>query len=770
MTTTMKFGIGQAITRREDDRLLTGQGRFVDDLGEPGDLHLAFVRSPYAHARLVAIEAKEALAVAGVVAVLTGESLRADQVGSFAPNPALKNALGQPMSTPPYFPLATDVARFVGQPVAAVVAESRAAADAAAGLVFVDYEVLPAVASLDAALADGAPQLWPDAPGNVAAVSKFGDAAACDAAFARASHVTRLSLMNQRLAPVTIEPRGGRAHFDAAGGRLTVQASSQNPSGMQQSLAKLLGMPAEQVRVTVGDVGGGFGMKTLLHPEDVVCAHAARRLGRPVRWRATRIEEFQAASHGRDQASEAELALDADGRILGLRVRITGNIGAYGHGPAAIINTAVGPKVITGVYHVPALDLSARAVITNTNLVGAYRGAGRPESIFIIERLMDRAAAELKLDPAELRRRNLIAPSAMPYRTPMGETFDSGNFPHILERTLAAADWAGYATRRRESAARGRLRGRAVSTFLEWTGVVHEETVRLQVEADGRVRAFTAMQAMGQGIETSYLQILADTLQIDADRIEIVQGDSDVAAGLGSMGSRSLYIGGSAMLTASNQAIDEGRKLAGDALEAPPADITYASGRFTVAGTDLGIDLAQLAARQPERRIAVSTLQKVGGPSWPNGCHVCEAEIDPETGAVEIVRYTTVDDVGRVINPLIVAGQVHGGIAQAVGQALMEQIVYDDDGQLLTGSFMDYALPRADDLPEIATHTDESSPCRINPLGAKGVGELGTVGATPTVVNAVLDALRPLGVTDIAMPATPERVWRAIREARAARG
>ena len=768
MTTTLKFGIGQAITRREDDRLLTGQGRFVDDLGEPGDLHLVFVRSPHAHASVLGVDATEAKASPGVVSVFTGADLLADRVGSFPLNPALKNAAGGRMSTPALHPLAADVVRFVGQPVAAVAAGSRAAAEAAAALVTVDYEPLPAVASIEAALADGAPQPWPDAPGNVAAVSSFGDAAACDAAFARAHHVTTLTVTNQRLAPVTIEPRGARA--SVAGGRLTLQASSQNPSGMQQSLAKILGLPPEQVRVTVGDVGGGFGMKTLLHAEDAVCAHAAHKLGRPVRWRASRIEEFQAASHGRDQQAEAELALDAQGLILGLRVRFTGNIGAYGHGPAAIINLMVGPKVVTGVYHVPALDLRSRAVITHTNVVGAYRGAGRPEAIFLIERLMDRAAAEMKVDPAELRRRNLVRPEAMPYRTPMGETFDSGNFPHILERALAAADWAGFEARREESAARGRLRGHAVSTFLEWTGVVHEETVRLQVEADGRVRAFTAMQAMGQGIETSYLQILADTLQIDASRIEIVQGDSDVATGIGSMGSRSLYIGGSAMLTASNQAIDEGRKFAGEALEAPPQDITYAAGRFTVAGTDLGIELAALAARQPERRIAISTLQKVGGPSWPNGCHVCEVEIDPETGAVEIVRYTTVDDVGRVINPLIVAGQVHGGIAQAVGQALMEQVVYDDEGQLLTGSFMDYALPRADDLPEIETHTDESSPCRINPLGAKGVGELGTVGATPTVINAVIDALRPLGVTDIAMPAKPERVWRAIHEARASRG
>ena len=764
----MKFGIGQAITRREDDRLLTGQGRFVDDLGEPGDLHVVFLRSPYAHARVNSMDASEARAQTGVVAVLTGADLRADGVNSFPPNPALKNARGQPMSTPPYFPLATDTVRFVGQTVAAVVAESRAAAERAAGMLIVDYAPLDAVISLDAALAENAPQLWPDAPNNVAVVGQFGDAAACDAAFARAKHVTKLTLHNQRLAPVTLEPRAGRASL-AADGRLVYQASSQNPAGLRNAMATVLGIDAKDLRITVGDVGGGFGMKTQPHAEDIVCAWVARKLGRPVRWCATRIEEFQAASHGRDQTSEAELALDEDGRILGLRVRITGNLGAYGHGPAAIINVAIGPKVITGVYHVPALDLRARAVLTHTNLVGAYRGAGRPEAIYLIERLMDRAAAELKIDPAELRRRNLAQPSAMPYRTPMGETLDSGNFPHILEQTLAAADWAGYAARQKESAARGRLRGRAVSTFLEWTGAVLEENVRLHVEADGRVRVFTAMQAMGQGIETSYLQILAETLQIDAARIDIVQGDSDVAQGMGSMASRSLYIGGSAMLTASNQTIDEGRKLAADALEAPAADITYSAGRFTVAGTDLGIDLAALAAKQPERRIAVSTLQKVGGPSWPNGCHVCEVEIDPDTGAVEIVRYTTVDDVGRVINPLIVAGQVQGGIAQAIGQALYEQVVYDETGQLLTGSFMDYAVPRAEDLPNFDTRTDETSPCKINPLGAKGVGELGTVGATPTVINAVLDALRSMGIEDITMPATAEKVWQLIQQTRGRR-
>ncbi len=418
--------------------------------------------------------------------------------------------------------------------------------------------------------------MWPDAPGNVAGSASYGDRDACDSAFAAAAHVTRLRVDNQRLAPVTLEPRGCLAEFDAASGRLTFHASSQNPAGYQGTLAKLLNLAPENVRVVVGDVGGGFGMKALVHPEDVVCAHAARKLGRPVKWRSTRLEEFQASSHGRDQRAEAELAFDRDARIVGLRIRITGSIGAYGHGAGSIIHLAIGPKISPGVYHVPAIDLQSQAVLTNTNVIGAYRGAGRPEAIYLIERLMDRAAAELKLDPAELRRRNLVRPEQMPYRNAMGETFDSGDFPGLLEKALKAADWAGYAARRNASEAKGRLRGRAVSTFLEWTGVVHEETVRLHVEGDGRVRVFTAMQAMGQGIETSYVQILAETLQLDPDRIEIVQGDSDVAQGIGSMGSRSLYIGGSAMQTASNDAIDKGRELASKALEAPAADLVYA--------------------------------------------------------------------------------------------------------------------------------------------------------------------------------------------------
>jgi carbon-monoxide dehydrogenase large subunit len=766
----VKFGIGQAITRREDQRLLTGQGQYVDDVVVPGEVFIAFVRSPHARARIVAVDTAAAAAAPGVVGVMTGADLLADGIGPFPINAALKNAAGKPMSAPPYYPLATDEARYVGQAVAAVCAETRQQAEDAAELVAVEYEELPAVTTMAAAQAEGAEVLWAEAPGNVAAQMRFGKKDACDAAFAAAAHVTRIAFTNQRLVPVAMEPRGTITQFDEDSGRYTVRTSCQNPAGLQKTLAEnILRVPADKVRVLVGDVGGGFGMKTQLYPEDGVCAWAARKLGRPVHWRASRSDEFLAGNHGRDQTNEAELALDAGGRILGLRVDIVGNVGAYAIGPGAIIVVAVGPKVITGVYHVPALDLRGTAMLTNTNVVGAYRGAGRPEAIYLIERLMDQAAAELKMDPAELRRRNLIAPDAMPYTTPMGEKFDSGNFPHMLDRIVGLADWAGYPARKAASEARGRLRGRAISTFLEWTGVVHEEAVRMEVLADGKVAVYTAMQAMGQGIETSYVQIIAETLDIDPDRIVIVQGDSDVAQGIGSMGSRSLYIGGSAMMTASKEAIQKGRELAGDALEAAASDIEYMDGRFTVAGTDVGIDLFELAGRQPEGRIAIATLQKVDGPSWPNSCHVCEVEVDPDTGVVDIVKYTTVDDVGRVINPLIVAGQVHGGIAQAAGQALMEDTRYDpDSGQLLTGSLLDYCIPRADDLPDFVQVCDESTPCRINPLGAKGVGELGTVGGTPTIVNAVVDALRPFGVTNLEMPVTSERVWRALQQGKAA--
>jgi carbon-monoxide dehydrogenase large subunit len=765
-----KYGIGQAITRREDQRLLLGTGQYVDDMALPGETFVFFVRSPHAHARIVSIDASSAKAMPGVLAVFTGADLQADGVNPLPIGPGLKRADSKDMDAPPNNPIAVDAARHVGEAVAAIVAETRAQAEDASEHVAVEYEELPAVITIDQASAKDAPLVWAGAPGNIAAQMEFGKKDETDAGFAKAKHVTKLSLYNQRLVPVSLEPRGSIGEFDEKTGRITLYTSCQNPAGYQGTLADaVLKIPKEEVRVRVGDVGGGFGMKTQLYPEDCVCAYAARKLKRPVHWRATRSEEFLAGNHGRDQVNSAELAFDGDGKILGMRVEIVGNIGAHANGPGAVIVVAVGPKVVTGVYHIPALHLRSTALLTNTNVVGAYRGAGRPEMIFLTERLMNQAAAEMKIDPVELRRRNMLQPGQMPYKSPMGEKFDSGNFPHMLDRILDQADWKGFEKRKQESEAHGKLRGRAISTFLEWTGAVFEETLDLHVEADGRVVVYTAMQAMGQGIETSYLQILSETLDIDPDCIVIVQGDSDVAQGLGSMGSRSLYIGGSALLTASKEAIEKGKELAAESLEAAATDIDYKDGRFSVSGTDLGIDLFELAGKQPEKRIAIKTTQKVGGPSWPNSCHVCEVEIDPETGVTRIVRYTTMDDVGRVINPLIVAGQVHGGIAQAVGQALFEQVPYDPDtGQLLAGSLLDYCVPRADDLPDFDTNTDETTPCKINPLGAKGVGELGTVGGTPTVLNAVLDALRPLGVKTIEMPATPEKVWRAIRSVRKA--
>ena len=766
----MKFGIGQAMTRVEDQRLLMGTGQFVDDVLQPGTVVVAFVRSPYPRAKVGTIDATDAKQAPGVLAVITGADLLADGVLAFPIVPGLVNGEGKPWSAPPYYPLATDEVRFVGQVVVAVVAETREQAEAAAELVQVDFQALPSVTSIDSARANDAPVLWADAPGNVLAQTRFGNQGNCDAAFAKAAHIAKVSFMNQRLVPVSLETRGTTAQYDAATGRFTVRTSCQNPATLRGALADtVLKVPAEQIRVVVGDVGGGFGMKTVLYPEDAVVAWAARKIGRPVHWRASRTEDFLSANHGRDQHNEGELALDADGKILGMRVRIVGNVGAYGSGPGTIIVVAIGPKVITGVYHIPALDLHSIAVTTNTNLVGAYRGAGRPEAIYLMERLMDQAAAQLKLDPAELRRRNFIQPSQMPYTTLMGETFDSGNFPHMLTRILELADWTGFAARQTQSKARGKLRGRALSTFLEWTGVVHEEQVHMHVQADGRVLVFVATQAMGQGIESSFVQIVSQALDIDAERIVIVQGDSDVAQGVGSLGSRSLYIGGSAMMSVSQDTINKGRELAAGALEVAAVDLEYRDARFSVAGTDVGISLAELAAKQPEQRIVTSTLQKVGGPSWPNSCHVCEVEIDPQTGEIEIVKYTTLDDVGRVVNPLIVAGQVHGGIAQAVGQALLEAAHYDENsGQFFTGSMMDYSMPRADNLPSIDQYCDESTPCKINPLGAKGVGELGTVGGTPSVVNAVLDALRPLGIDNLEMPITPERVWLALQKTGAA--
>jgi len=650
----------------------------------------------------------------------------------------------------------------------AVVADTRDNARAAAEAVVIDYEELPAVTDPLLAMKPGAPVLCAAAPDNISAFMGHGDAKATQEAFARAAHVVSLDIHNQRVAANPMEPRSTVAYIDTDG-RLTMRLSSQMPTGVRTGLSTTLGIAPEQLRVLVGDVGGGFGMKTGIYPEDIAVGYAARALKRAVRWQSERTEEFLSTVHGRDVVSHAELALDADGKVLALRVRSVANIGAYATGAGIAIQVMIGPWVSTSIYDITTVDLQFTAVLTNRAPTGPYRGAGRPEAIYLIERLMDAAAREMKMDPAELRRRNMIQPAQMPYRNPLGQVYDSGHFEKIMDQALVLADWKGYEARRAETAKRGKLRGRGIATFLEWTsGNAFDERVVVDVTADGFIEIASATQAMGQGIQTSYAQLAVDVFGVPIDRIRILQGDTDRANGFGSAGSRSLFTGGTAVHAASEKTIDQAKALAAENLEAAARDIEYRAGRFVVAGTDLGIGLFELAAAQPEKRIRAEAKTTVSGPSWPNACHVCEVEIDKDTGEVEIVAYASVSDIGRIVSPTIVRGQVDGGAVQGIGQALCEQVVYDrESGQLVTASFLDYAMPHADGFRAFKTQFDTSIPCKTNPLGSKGVGELGTIGATPTVINAVVDAIASSGVgraaEKIQMPATSERVWRALK-------
>ncbi|RPH67675.1 MAG: xanthine dehydrogenase family protein molybdopterin-binding subunit [Burkholderiales bacterium] len=764
-----RFGSGHAVRRIEDPALVTGRGAFVDDFDLEGQAHLCFLRSPHAHARIVSIDTSAAAAMPGVLAVLTGEQLVDAGVGVL-PGPAgFRRPDGSPGTAPPRRPLAHEQVRFVGEAVAAVVAESREAAREARDAIFVDYEDLPAVVTIEDAIAPGAPLVFDQAPGNLAAAMSHGDAAAAEAVFRAAAHVVSLDLVNQRLAPSPMEPRAVLAAWDAASGRLTLRMSTQMPSGARDTLAQeVLKIPKEQVRVVVGDVGGGFGMKTGLYPEDAAVAFAARHLKRPVKWCAARSDEILGAVHGRDVRSRAELALDANGRILAMRIRSLANVGAYATPTGVAIQLLIGPWVQTSIYDIPVIDFEFRAVLTHTTTTGAYRGAGRPEAIYITERLMDAAARRLGIEQTELRRRNMIRPAQMPYRNAMGQTYDSGHFESIMDQALALADWGGFDARQAESKARGRLRGRGIATFLEWTGGnAFEERVTVSVAADGFIEIFSATQAMGQGIATTYAQLAVDVFQVPIERIRIVQGDTDRGSGFGSAGSRSLFTGGSAVRVASERTVRKAQDLAAEALEAPRDDVEYADGAFRIVGTDRAIGLFELAARQPQRQIWMDSTSSVEGPSWPNGCHVCEVEVDPDTGEIEVLGYASVNDVGRVVNPAIVRGQLDGGAVQGLGQALCEQVVYErDSGQLQSASFLDYAMPRAGLVRRFRTEMDTSIPCLTNPLGVKGVGELGTIGATPCVVNAVVDALWRAGAREQAltlqMPLTPERVWQAL--------
>ncbi|MCY4548286.1 MAG: xanthine dehydrogenase family protein molybdopterin-binding subunit [Defluviicoccus sp.] len=768
----MRYGIGEPVPRSEDRRFLTGRGRYVDDLAQGRMAHGAVVRSPHAHARIAGIDASAALAAPGVLAVLTGADYRADGLGAMpclSIDDAIVTEPARRAATPA---LAPDAARHVGAPVAFVVAETRERALDAAELVSVAYEALPAVAdSRDAARGAA---MRPEAPANFCFAVEMGNRAATEAAFAAAHLVVALDLYNNRIAAVPMEPRGAIGEYDAADGRYRLHLSCQNPHRVRQVLAQsVFRIPESRLSVVARDVGGGFGMKGGVFPEDALVLWAAHRLDRPVKWIAERGESMVSDAHARDQRATAEMALDGHGRILGLRVEADYNLGAHlaaGAGVSPVHSTTL----YSGVYAIPAIWARTRAVYTNTAWTAPYRGAGRPEASYLLERLVERAARETGIDGVALRRRNFIAPEAMPYRTALALEYDSGAFEAVMDAALPLADWDGFAARRAGSGKRGLLRGRGVACYLE-SAALSNERMEIRFDASGSVTVVAGTFSHGQGHETVYAQMVADWLGVDFDAIRLVQGDTDaVSIGRGTFGSRSMTVGGSALRIAADRVIDRGKRIAAHLLEAPPEDIAFAKGRFSVAGTDRSVSIVEAAKASyaaygfpAELGLGLDGIADyAAGPgNFPNGCQIAEVEVDPETGAVALARLSVVDDVGRVINPLLLAGQIHGGVAQGVGQALMEDIVYHrETGQLLTGSLMDYALPRADDLPCFALDT-RAAPTSANPLGVKGAGESGTIGATPAVVHAVLDALAPLGIADIAIPATPERVWRAIRDA-----
>jgi len=768
----MRFGIGQPVTRKEDARFLTGRGRYVADIDLVRQAHAVLVFSPHAHARIRAVDKAAAEQMPGVYAVLTGEDWATDGLGTLDPEVMAEDMGGPTGYRTKHPPLAQGKVHYVGERVAVVVAANEAQARDAAELVSVDYEVLPASVQAEDAARSGAALVHDGAANNISFTMGLGNEGAVSAAFARAHHVTRLSLRNNRLTAVTMEPRGCIGEYDPGTRRWTLYSSTQNVHGVRQILAhQILHVPERRIRVVARDVGGGFGMKGNVYPEEPVVLWAARRIGRPVKWIPTRSEALLGDYEGRDQNVTAELALDADGKFLGLRWTGSHNAGAYIEG-AGIVMIVFSLKLASTVYDIPAVAVASSLVFTNTAPTVPYRGAGRPEAVYIMERLVDRAAREMRIDAAELRKKNLIRPDAYPYETRTGWVYDTGNYAAAMAKCQALADWDGYARRRAQSEAAGRYRGRSIIYYVDNTGVFNER-MELRFDPSGEVTIVAGTLSHGQGHETSYAQMVADWLGVPEDKIHLLQADTDeVAIGRGTYASRSMMIGGSALRAAADEVIERGKRFAAHFMEADTADITFADGAFTIVGTDRSMPIAQVAQMSfipvgLPSELGVG-LQGVGGfssdmPSFPNGCHICELEIDPETGAAELKRYTVVDDCGTVINPLLAKGQIIGGIAQGAGQALYEDVVYDrDSGQLLTGSLMDYGIPRADTMPAI-TVDFSPVPSTTNPLGAKGVGEGGTVASTPTVMNAILDALAPLAVTDVPMPATAERIWRALR-------
>lgn len=770
----LKFGIGQPVRRQEDPILVQGQGRYTDDVNLAGQAHAVMVRSRHAHGIIRGIDPSVAAGMPGVLGIYTAADL-----GDYGPLRCVMvfpNRDGSPMRMPPRFALAHDRVRFVGDPVAVVVAETAIQAKEAAEAVLVDIDPLPAVTDARAAAAPDAPKLF-EGFDNVVLDFHYGETEKVSAAFAAAAHVTRLSIVNNRVMVAPMEPRSAIGEYDAATGKWTLNSCSQGVFGLRGQLAAdILKVPAEKVRVLTGNVGGSFGMKASVYPEHVAILHAAKMLGRPVKWTDERSESFLSDQHGRDHEVVAELALDEDGRFLATRFTGYGNMGAYLATVAPLMPTMNIVKNSPGVYRTPLLQVDTRCVFTNTTPVSAYRGAGRPEGNYYMERLVDQAAAEMGIDRVELRRRNHIPPSAMPYKTPGTTTYDSGEFGAILDEALAAADWAGFETRAAESKARGRLRGRGIGQYLEVTAPPMKEMGGLRFEDDGSVTIITGTLDYGQGHWSSFAQVLHQTLGVPFEAIRLLQGDSDeLIAGGGTGGSKSMMASGAAIVEAAEKVVEKGKVIAGQVLEASAADIEFSRGRFSIAGTDRGIGIMELAAKVrgglklPDglpATLDVKHIHEQAPSAYPNGCHIAEVEVDPDTGIVQVVKYTMVNDFGVVVNPLLVEGQAHGGIAQGIGQALLERVVYDDAGQLLTGSFVDYALPRAFDTPPGFKTQFHPVPATTNILGAKGCGEAGCAGSLPAVMNALVDALRPLGIGHIDMPATPERVWAAIQAAR----
>ncbi len=767
-----RFAIGQPVPRAEDPVLVRGEGHYADDFSRPGQAYAVMVRSPYAHGVLRGIDTEAARAMPGVLAVYTAADLAAGGIGPLPARQVMNNRDGTPMLQPVRHALASDKVRHVGEAVACVVADSVAAAKDAAEAVVLDIDPLPAVTEPALADAPDAPMVHDDVPGNVGLDFHFGDSERVAAAFAAAAHVTRLRLRNNRVVVNPIEPRAALAEYDAGRQHWTLYVGCQGVFGFRNYIAQVLGVGRDRVRVVTDRVGGSFGMKQPNMPEYFCILHAARMLGRPVKWTDERSGSFVSDTHGRDHDMTAELALDRDGNFLAVRLTGYGNLGAHYGAPGPSTRNA--QRNTLGVYKTPLIEVNTKCVFTNTTPVGAYRGAGRPEANYYMERLVDAAAREMGIDQLELRRRNHIPPEAMPYRSPNGTTYDSGDFTNLLNQAVALADWHNFPQRKAESRARGKLRGRGISDYLELTGPPGREMGGIRFEANGDVTIVTGTLDYGQGHWTPFAQVLAARLGIPFRRIRLLQGDSDaLIAGGGTGGSKSLIVSGNAIVGAADKVIERGRQIAAHVLEAAAADIEFRAGRFVIAGTDRSIGLMELAARlhagltlPPELPQSLDVADIYDGPpsAFPNGCHIAEVEIDPQTGMVEVVKYTFVNDFGVVVNPLLVNGQAHGGIVQGIGQALRERTVYDEDGQLLTGSYMDYAMPRADDAP-FFVHDFHPVPATTNPLGAKGCGEAGCAGALPSVMNAVIDALSELGVRHIDMPATPERVWRAIRDA-----